>query len=372
MAAMNKGKRGLFLGAAALFFLIVSCQSMQKDLLIPGAAGGAGETDMALLEEMITALDTNFTREGAAASRAKITELEKRVAADTDYAGRLAAWSGRLFLLEGKNADARRQQGLSQSLSPGNVQALVLAARLEGDLRKRLALIDGELKADSSLGELQIERGRTLVELRRFGEAAAAFDTAFAAGLPDFYRNTYGAVRDKAWELRNTGTSTSGRTMTIVEQGYLSWGDLIEITRDETDLLRFLTAGRNWPVQEVFDRLLERSFIPAVQNVAQDNWPGVRPRIDEKVLRSGAAWYLWHLQAEHRANRGLLTRYSSRYGALKNPRSPIADLPLLSPFFDSIMGCVESEYMALPDGRNFVPHEQVRGAEFLAMLKKLN
>jgi hypothetical protein len=56
---------------------------------------------------------------------------------------------------------------------------------------------------------------------------------------------------------------------------------------------------------------------------------------------------------------------------MQNPRSPIADLPLLSPFFDSIMGCVESEYMALPDGRNFAPAEQIRGAEFLTMLKKL-
>jgi hypothetical protein len=369
MKTMNTGNRRLFSVLTAVFFLFASCQSMRKDFIIPGVEE-AGETDMAALEEMIVALDTNFTREGAAASRAKLTEMEKKSAADADYAGRLAAWSGRLFLLEGKTADARKQQSLSRSLSPGNVQALVLGARLEEDLRKRLALIDGELKADLSRGELQIERGRTLVELRRFGEAAAAFDTAFPV-LPAFYRNGYGAVRDRAWELRNTGSSTSGRTMDIMEQGYLNWGDLIEITNSETDLLRFLTAGRNWPLQEIFDRLLERSFIPAVQNVAQENWPNVRPRIDEKVLRSGTAWYLWHLHAENRADRGLLSRYSSRYGAMKNPRSPVADLPLLSPFFDSIVGCVESEYMTLPDGKNFVPAEQVRGTDFLTMLKKL-
>jgi hypothetical protein len=35
------------------------------------------------------------------------------------------------------------------------------------------------------------------------------------------------------------------------------------------------------------------------------------------------------------------------------------------------MGCVESEFMALPDGRNFAPAEQIRGTDFLAMLKKL-
>jgi hypothetical protein len=35
------------------------------------------------------------------------------------------------------------------------------------------------------------------------------------------------------------------------------------------------------------------------------------------------------------------------------------------------MGCVESEFISLPDGRNFMPHEPVKGAEFLAMLRKL-
>jgi tetratricopeptide (TPR) repeat protein len=366
---MDKGRRRIFSATAAVLFLFASCQSLRKDFAIP-AATEAGETDMAILEEMIVALDTDFSPEKAAASRAKLAEMGKRAAADTDYAGRLAAWSGRLFLLEGKNADARKQLSVSRDLSPGNVPSLVLAARLEEDMQRRLALIDGELKLDPALGELQLERGRTLVELRRFGEAVAAFDTAFPA-LPAFYRNGYGAVRDRAWELRNTGSGASGRTMAIVEQGYLNWGDLIEITAAETDMLRFLTAGRNWPPREIFDRLLERSFIPAVQNVAQEDWSGLRPRIDEKVLRSGAAWYLWRLHAENRADRGLLSRYSSRYGAMKNPRSPVADLPLLSPFFDSILGCVESEYMTLPDGRNFAPAEQIRGAEFLTMLKKL-
>ncbi|MDR1618072.1 MAG: hypothetical protein LBS06_03360, partial [Treponema sp.] len=150
-------KRGIFSAAAALLLLLASCQSLRKDFIIP-AEEEAGETDMALLEEMIVALDTDFSPGGAAASRAKLAEMEKRAVADTDYAGRLAAWSGRLFLLEGKTADARKQLRASQSLSPGNIQSLVLAARLEGDMQKRLALIDGELRPDPSPGELQIER----------------------------------------------------------------------------------------------------------------------------------------------------------------------------------------------------------------------
>jgi hypothetical protein len=162
------------------------------------------------------------------------------------------------------------------------------------------------------------------------------------------------------------------KTVAIVQRDGMSWRDLIELTQAETDLLRFLSAGSVRPAEELFARLLDRAFIPAVQDVAVNEWPTVKPKSGEIVLRSGAAWFLWRLYAENRANRGLLSRYSSRYAAMNNPRSPIADLPLLSPYFDSVMGCVESEFLSLPDGKNFIPDERIRGSEFLAVLRKLN
>jgi hypothetical protein len=57
---------------------------------------------------------------------------------------------------------------------------------------------------------------------------------------------------------------------------------------------------------------------------------------------------------------------------MPNARSPVADMPLNSPFFDSILGCVEMEFMSLPDGRNFVPNEKIQGSAYLVMLRKLN
>jgi hypothetical protein len=206
---------------------------------------------------------------------------------------------------------------------------------------------------------------------RRFAEAAAAFDTAFILKANLVYRNTYQPDRERAWELRNTDTAAGSKAAAIVDRESLNWGDLIELTKSETDLLRFLTAGRDWPAAELFTRLLERSFIPYTQDVTANEWPHTKPRLDEQVSRAGVSWFLWHLYAENRADRGLLTRYSARYAARQNPRSPIADLPILSPFFDSILGCVESEFMALPDGRNFIPAGPVRGAELLAILKKI-
>jgi hypothetical protein len=349
-------------------FLFLSCQSMQKDRLVE-VSGEPGGRDIVELEEMVVSLDVNSSRERIAGVRRRITELEKNPLPDTGYKATLAALSGRLFILEEKQGDAQRQMKNSQTLSPGNIQALVLSVRLEKDVQKRLAMIDRELGVEAA-GELQIERGRNLMEVRRYREAAAAFDTAFAAGLSPVYRETYRNVRDRAWELRDAEAGT-GNTQAIAERDGLTWIDLIELTRGETELLRFLTAGRDWPAADIFNRLLERSFIPYTQDASVIEWPDRKPRSGEEVTRSGAAYYIWHIYAESRAERGLLSRYSSRYASRPNSKSPVADLPLLSPFFDSILGCVEAEFMALPDGRNFHPGEKVRGAEMLAILRKI-
>jgi tetratricopeptide (TPR) repeat protein len=358
--------------------LLIGCQSMQKDLMI-NSPQSALELNLVELEKMIVALDgidTGARQTGLAAARSFIGDLENEAAADTDYAGRLAAWSGRLAILEGRYSEALRLQRSSQSLSPGNIPSTVLSLRLEGDPARRLELIDKELELigqgasfASGQGELQIEKGRTLLDLRRYSAAAGAFDTAFAAGLDPIYREAYSAQRNRAWELRNT--EATERALDILERGGMTWKDCIALTKNETQLLRFLSAGRDLPETELFDRLLERSFIPYTQDITRYEWPRARPRIEDAVLRSGAAWYIWRLYAEARADRGLLSRYSARYSGGGTPRSPIADLPPLSPFFDSILGCVENEYLSLPDGRNFKPDDPVRGAELLAILKRI-
>ena len=233
-------------------------------------------------------------------------------------------------------------------------------------------MIDRSLEAEGSLGELLAERGRVLFDLDRFSESVAAFDTAFVLlnGKP-YYEESYRAFRDKAWELRDLEHGAVKATADIARRDEISWKDLIEITKNETDFLRFITAGRDWPAETLFTQLLDRSFIPLTQNTALLDWPFSKPSSGETVLRSGAAWFLWHLNAENRANRGLLTRYSSRFANTPAARSPIPDIDTWSPFIDSVLGCVESEFMSLPDGRNFRPQEKVKGSDYLSMLRKL-
>jgi hypothetical protein len=161
-------------------------------------------------------------------------------------------------------------------------------------------------------------------------------------------------------------------TLNLLGRESITWNECISIAANETQLLRFITGGRTLNEAELFNRLLERGFIPYMQDVIIHDWQSVRPRADEIVTRAGAAWFIWHLYAESRGDRGLLTRYSARFATGVNPRSPIADISPLSPFFDSILGCVESEYLSLPDGRNFRPELPIRGTELLTTYRKID
>jgi hypothetical protein len=122
----------------------------------------------------------------------------------------------------------------------------------------------------------------------------------------------------------------------------------------------------------LFNRLVDRAFIPYTQDITISDWPAARPRADDVVTRAGAAWLVWHLFAESRGDRGMLSRYSARFATGANARSPIIDVPVLSPFFDSILGCIETELMSLPDGRNFRPAQPIRAAELLAILRRID
>jgi len=357
----------------ALFFS--ACLSLKNDILIDNQKVQT-DTNLAKLEAAIVPLEAAGGTEARrrqseiTSARQMITGMEREASADADYSGKLIAWSGRLAILEGRYSEATRLYRQSIAVSPGNIPSVILGIRLEGDPSKRLEMIERELAAQR-LGELYIERGRSLFELNRFSEAAGAFDTAFSSGLASVYTDSYGADRNRAWELRNTAGATAG-TLDVLGRDSISWSDCISIAKNETQLLRFITGGRNLTDAELFTRLLERAFIPTIQDITIDEWPRTRPNAGDAVTRAGAAWFIWHLYAEARADRSLLTRYSARYATGANPRSPITDVPPLSPFFDSILGCVETELMSLPDGRNFRPAQPMRGAELLAILRRID
>jgi hypothetical protein len=371
----------LLLTAAVFSSFFSACASLKSDISL-NSQKDQSEKNIEAIEEAVIPLEAaggaqaRRRQNEIAAARQLITSREKEASTDADYSGRLLAWSGRLAIIEGKYSEAQRLYRQSTAASAGNVPSIILGIRLEGDPAKRLELIEKELaiagrhSSAVGFGELQIERGVSLAEASRFAEAAGAFDAAFSSKIGNVYRESYANIRNRAWELRNTSGMAAG-TMDMM-QDRITWGDCIAIARNETQLLRFISGGRDISEADFFNRLLDRAFIPFTQDIGVNEWPKDKPARTEFVTRAGAAWFIWHLYAETRADRGLLSRYSSRYATGANPRSPIADIPPLSPFFDSILGCVETELLSLPDGRNFRPAQSIRGAEMLSILKKID
>jgi hypothetical protein len=359
--------------------ILSSCTSLNRDVSL-NSQNGQAERNLARVETAIIPLEATSDMRGrqseVTSARQMITSLERDASADADYSGRLMAWSGRLAIIEGKYSEAQRLYRQSNAVSAGNVPATILGIRLEGDPAKRMEMIERELTitarpSSAGHGELQIERARALFALNRFSESAGSFDAAFSSGIAGVYRDNYTTTRNQAWELRNT-SGVSAASLGLLVRETISWNDCITLAKNETQLLRFITGGRNLTNTELFTQLVDRSFIPYTQDINISDWPTARPRIDETVTRSGAAWLIWHLYAEMRADRSLLTRYSVRYATGSNPRSPVTDVPPLSPFFDSILGSVETEYLSLPDGRNFRPTQAIRGTELLTVFRKMD
>lgn len=349
----------LILGSA---LLLISCASLQGDIQAT-TANEEISGEFSGISAAIVPLDTGRNSEKTVEARSLVRDLENREIKDTVFEARLLAWSGRLYLLEGKKPEAARALRRAQALASGETAVAVLESRLEPDLEKRLKYLDASRDLADTPAILEIERARTLLELHRYHEAVAAFDSAFPV-LPAYYRETYEDSRNRAWELRTLTPDHATGSGTIAMKPSITLEDAIILLRDETALFDNNTGGAYWTAERLYRDLNTRGIIP-VDSVGTI-------RLQDTLTRAYAAWLLWQLTAEHRAQPSLKTRYSDRIRTLPNPRSPIEDVPHGSRWFDSVMGCVEWEIMNLPDGRKFFPDQPVSGISFVEMLSRVN
>ena len=376
MTPIRLARRALCIptAAIAIMTLAVSCASLQKDLLAT-SAGEEAAADIDSLEREIVPLDVSPDSESIAHARARIHSLEQKGIKDAAFEARLAAWSGRLSLIEGKRGEAERLAARSRELLPGDVPGMILSARLERDGAKRLGAIERSLTVEPSSGALLVEKAQTLFDLCRYREAVAAFDAAFPL-LPGFYEVTWGATRDRAWTLRDLDPTVSDRQRDLVAKVSISWHDAVEIAQGSGGLPKGIDAKESRGNDKLFTLLVARSFIPRMSYYGESaalvgSNAEPRPLAPADTLdRAGAAWFLWHLFADRRGDPSLLTRYSERYRSRAGLSSPVPDVALDAPFFDSALGVVEREIMALPDGVNFRPALPVSGAEFLGMIER--
>ncbi len=335
---------------------LVGCKSVQSDLAVERlpehafAALDGYESELVLLE-------AEPSPDALARLRGRMSAAASQPVLERTFASRLAALTGRAALLAGDRASAEKDLKKALSLNPGDELARVLEARLERNAAKRLELLEAALAASDGQKRLQAEKGRLLASSGRYAEALAAFDASLPF-LPEAYERAFGAERRRALALRDASGSAKGGG-SLLSDRKLTLESMAALAQEESPLVDFLTGGKTWASGVLFERLRGGGYFP------DPSAPG-----SAVVRRGDAAFFLWRLVANRKNDRTLLVRYSARYGSRPDPVSPVPDVPLVSPWFDAVLGCVEREIMELPDGRRFFPEDPVTGLEFYRWIRK--
>ena len=341
---------------SGILALLASCATLQEDQMV-ATPDDVLESELVTLEKRIIPLDTDPSEKKIEDVKAYAQSLEERPVQDAVFSARLAAWSGRLYLLDGNEKQARIRLEKATSLSPGEASAAVLASRLETDPAAKLSQLEAAARLSDEPGLIILEQALVHYGLNEYREAVASFDEGLNL-LPSYYGDTYSPLREQAWKLVNLDKETPSATALLAAKDEITWAEALELTQSETPLLDFLTGGDSWSAEKLFPAAISRGLLPSPEVMKLD--PGTR------VVRGTAAWYLWHLNSVYRSQPGLLIMYTSVMFA--EDKSPIDDVPITAPWFDSVLGCVEWEFMTLADGKNFIPWQAVSGADFLLML----
>ncbi len=346
-----------------LFICIIftSCQNMVK----PKSVSSAGELEnnqILDLEEKIYAL----RYDQQADSRQKIiTELRKYaenlrryMTLNKDYNASVYALSGEIELLDKKNDIALEFLKTAENENPASYRVTILKIHVENDLKKKQALINKALKSNSGSGQLILEKGLADYEAKRYREAAAGLDEALQKLSPG-YRDIFGKILDYSFKMKDV--SPDQTVMEWLNHPVLTIEGMIALTSSETSWLE-LTAGDSYEI--IFAKAKDKGFLP--QFLIDINRP---------AERKFAAYFLYHILSFKENNSDMLTEYSSRYKTNAQEgnaaKSPVPDLNLDDPWFDSALGLVEREVFDLPDGINFKPDKTLSGVEYNEILGRM-
>lgn len=351
--------------AVALSLLAVSCTSLQ-DVYVNIDELEKSE-DIQRIEKSLAFLDGDFMAHGNDASFNKSDFVTNctAVAKDAETAlkvpelqkipqARLLALQGRAYQLAGNNGRAKNLSAQSAALYAGDTQNVILASRLGQN-----ANLDTKDGNASEIALLTLEKALQSFAAGDYAAAVAGFDTAFLS-LDAYYQEAYGAAREKAWDLR----TVSGEDASVLLKDSVTVGQMLTLTQDTTNVLFNYTSGKTLSANELYKRLSAAGVLSPVTKPLAD--AKQLPAVKSVVTRYLAARYLWNLYTNAKAS--LATRYSAQFAAAG---SPLADVPLENPDFDAVLGCVENEFLSLPDGEHFEGEKNISAVELRAGLGKI-
>ncbi len=343
---------------------LISCRTFQEDRAFSGD-DPLLSAQSASLEEELVLLDGQILR-GIASPKRELAQLRTNIREHLKSAGgnrmleaRLTALLGRVTLLEGNRAEADRLYQSAVRMSPGDTQVIILSVRLQNAPARRLEMLSLGMTVSDDNAPLALEQAVVSYELKEYAEAAAFFDSAFFR-LPDFYHTAYNPLRETAWSLRDSSSSETA-IIEYLTAPRLTYRGMILITQAETSLLDSITGAKKWSSRELMRKL-----------AADDFFYSPAAREQDELTRVQCAWFLWSLYSRKRNDPMLKTRYTARFTARGVTKSPIPDIPVDEKVFDAVLGCVEQEFMELPDGIHFYPEQPVSGGEYLFWIKRLD
>ena len=357
-------KKSVIIIFAAFSLALVSCMTFQKDVLVSSdqtTDGGFSLSMQARLAPLDAAFFGGDNAADYAAERAHIiSEIQKRLAfpeLEKRTASRLYALLGRAYFIGGNSAEAKKCYEQAVRRYADDSEAIVLGHRLGiVNLKEALSLRSGD-------GVLVLESALGAYRAGRYDEAAGLFDTAFLLLAP-FYKSAYSPLREKAWRLKDAVTGDKALAKFLPLES-ISLLQMIEITQVSTQLLDIYTGGKKYGGERLFSVVRGAGLLKSVSGASDD----AQLSSAAEANRILCARFLWNLRTAAGKNPNP-ARYSERYRA-RMLSSPIPDVPLASPDFDAVLGCVENELMTLRDGINFYPEGKVSGAEFNASLTKI-
>ena len=356
---MNVLKRLLPLLSALFAF---SCTSLQQDVSIEQISYS---DEVLSFEARMASLDAdsflkNIDDETRILNAQKIEEFIadiERALSDKSIQkaarSRLFALEGKAFFIHGDKNKAASMYEKSISEYKGDTEAVILAYRLgllENDN------IEDKVNEVAEKSLLVLENALTFYAGKKYADSVAKFDEAFLT-LDEFYQISYRKIRDLAWSLRNVDSDSESADLLSLPE--ITVSQMLSIAKSKSDFLYNLAGGKKMSEREFYYRVFSYGLLESASAES--------PAVDSGTLVSKilSARFLWNLYNAKKGG-GDLKKYSG-----KMKKSPVLDLPLDSPDFDAVLGCVENEFMSLEDGRNFKSEKNVSGVDFSSYVEKV-
>lgn len=317
------------------------------------------------LERKFSVLDGEFLSEKKLLSVKECedfcSEIEYKAAAPgikKSVQARLFALEGCANLLLGKKNSAKLLYEKAETAFKGDVRSLILASRLNMPLN-----IEEKIAENKENELLILEKAIIAYNRRDYPVAVANFDNAFLV-LNSFYRDAYGQLREKSWNLRSVESSDSD----LKSKNVISVAEMISLTKSETQLLDPYCYGRNVSSSELFNTIAGSGLLnPVSKGLSAENSVSKTDAVTKKIC----ARFFWNLScAKKESLRKNSMKYSKVYGS-SGFASPVPDVPADDADFDAVLGCVEKELLNLEDGVNFCPDKKISAVEFLESVKKI-